>query len=468
MPEERRKLVLRIGGMDCPACAARIERKIGTLVGIFFVTVCYQDEKAEIEYDPHLLAPADILRTIHALGYTPEDADDVQAQTVHSSTLPRTLGFLAVILVLWLLLDKLGVLNYLVPSQLADTGMGYGMLFLVGLLTSVHCIAMCGGINLSQALPKQEAREEEQTKKLQSVTKKIQVFSAVFYNLGRVLSYTVIGGVLGAIGSLGGSAAGLPTLVQGILKLLAGVLMIIMGLNTLNLFPALRKLQPRFRLPGGGKAKTGRQPFVVGLLNGLMPCGPLQSMQILALASGSALRGALAMLCFSLGTVPLMLGLGSLVAALGKKFAKHIMAVGGVLVVVLGLAMLSQGWHLSGFRLPQFESNRSYSSESSRSGSPAAADTAVQNPDGTQTVKSTLLPNRYPNITVQAGKPVIWEIEAPESSINGCNGRMLSRDLGFTHSFTPGTNTITFTPAAPGTYRYTCWMGMIAATVTVT
>ena len=82
-----------------------------------------------------------------------------------------------------------------------------------------------------------------------------------------------------------------------------------------------------------------------------MPCGPMQSMQIIALGSGNPVSGAFAMLMFSLGTVPLMLGFGSIVSVLGKKYTKIVMRAGCILVVVLGLAMLSQGVSLSGINM---------------------------------------------------------------------------------------------------------------------
>lgn len=94
--------------------------------------------------------------------------------------------------------------------------------------------------------------------------------------------------------------------------------MIVMGINMLGIFPWLRKF--RIRIPllykkVGNKRKT---PFIIGLCNGLMPCGPLQSVQIIALASGSLLAGAFSMFCFSIGTVPLMLGFGSAIAFFGE------------------------------------------------------------------------------------------------------------------------------------------------------
>ena len=207
-----------------------------------------------------------------------------------------------------------------------------------------------------------------------------------------------------------------------------------------------------------------RTPFLVGLCNGLIPCGPLQSMEIVALASGSWASGAFSMFCFSLGTVPLMLGFGSIFSALGKKFTRQILKTGAILVVVMGLAMMSQGSALSGF--------------GSRSGEKAATeadnvqdndqtDTAVEK-DGVQYVSSTLRSGRYPDITVKAGEPVKWEIQVPEGSINGCNYKMILQDFGMDHTFENGENVIEFIPEKEGVYTYSCWMGMITGTIYVT
>lgn len=190
--------------------------------------------------------------------------------------------------------------------------------------------------------------------------------------------------------------------------------------------------------------------LTVGLLNGLMPCSPLQSMQLAALASLSPIKGALSMLFFSLGTVPLMLGLGSLTAALGRRFNRAVLRAGAV----MGLAMLSQGAALAGWSLP---------SAPAQSG-----DLAAQTESGVQAVYSTLEPNRYPDITVTAGEPVRWVIDAPDGSINGCNNRIFIPALDLEYAFQPGENVIEFTPGETGTISYTCWMGMIRGTITVT
>ena len=157
------------------------------------------------------------------------------------------------------------------------------------------------------------------------------------------------------------------------------------------------------------------------------------------------------MLMFSLGTVPLMLGLGSLVSALGRKFARSVMSVGAVLVVVLGLAMLTQGGSLAGLRLPF-------------SGTDGAK---AQMVDGMQVVNSTLAPGQYPTITVQAGIPVKWTIDAPSGSINGCNYKMIIQEYGMEYAFQEGENVIEFTPLEEGTIPYSCWMGMIRGSIIV-
>lgn len=441
---------LHIGQMTCINCQNKIEKKLKHTAGIKNAKVSYAEGTADIEFDPDIISFKDIITVIENLGYQvlpPEKEENDHTR--------RTAGFLLLILGLYWLLQRSGILNLLVPTRLADTDMGYGMLFLTGLVTSVHCIAMCGGINLSQCIPKGNEMPEK--------SGGFSTFLPAFqYNSGRVISYTLIGFLLGAVGMIfgGSKEAGLSLLLQGILKLLAGAFMIITGINMLGIFPRLRRLTPR--MPGFLARKIGAEkirqhgPLAIGLLNGLMPCGPLQSMQLVALASGSPVTGALSMLFFSLGTVPLMLGLGSFVSALGKRFTNQVMNAGAVLVVVLGLAMLSQGRSLTGFSFPGGATVN------------AASEDNAEVIDGEQIVNSTLSSGRYPNITVQAGTPVRWIINAPEGSINGCNYRMLIREYGIEYTFQTGENVITFTPDSPGTVQYSCWMGMIRGNIFVT
>ena len=400
---------------------------------------------AEVTYDAGLITPDGISAVIRRLGYQVLTGAWKPAQGAK-----RAAGLLIIIASLYLLLRQSGVLNLFVPGRLASAGMSYGMLFVVGLVTSVHCVAMCGGINLSQCIPHSA-----------EIAGKPGRFSTLrptlLYNLGRVVSYTAVGFLVGGLGS----AVAFSNTLQGVLKLAAGVFMVIMGINMLGIFPWLRRLNPRmpriFARKIDKQKSGGGSPLTVGLLNGLMPCGPLQAMQIYALSTGSPFSGALSMFLFSLGTVPLMFGLGALSSALGKKFTHKAMTVGAVLVVVLGLSMLSQGWSLSGFSLPRLIPDAQA----------GTGDSSVKIENGVQIVESTLSSGRYPSITVRAGMPVKWIIDAPQGSINGCNNRMFIPEYRIEHQFKTGENVIEFTPDKTGNFSYSCWMGMIRGSISV-
>ncbi len=437
---------LCIGGMTCISCQNRIEKKLKNTAGIKSVRVSYSEGIADIVYDTDIIKLKDIKAIIQNLDYTV-----LQERKEKSGSTKRVIGLLIIIASFYLLLQQFGILNLLVPSRLAEVDMGYGMLFFIGLLTSVHCVAMCGGINLSQCIPQNKIQKGRR-----------EAFStfrpAFLYNLGRVVSYTVVGFIVGGLGSV----VTFSSTMQGMLKLIAGIFMVIMGINTLGIFPILRRITPRlpvFFSKQIDKRKAGsRSPLFVGLLNGLMPCGPLQSMQIYALSTGSPIAGAFSMLLFSLGTVPLMFGVGAASSLLGKKFSKKIMTAGAVLVVVLGMSMFSQGWGLTGWALPLTDGLIANS---------AAAESSVKIEDGVQIVNSTLLPGKYPAITVQEGVPVKWIIDAPQGSINGCNNRMLIPEYNIEHQFKEGENIIEFTPSKTGRFPFSCWMGMIRSAIKV-
>lgn len=91
---------------------------------------------------------------------------------------------------------------------------------------------MCGGINLSQCVPNVSIKSEKKTANLRP---------GILYNTGRVISYTIVGGIVGTLGSV----VSFSGTAKGIVAVMAGVFMVIMGLNMLNLFPWLRKFNPQ-------------------------------------------------------------------------------------------------------------------------------------------------------------------------------------------------------------------------------
>ncbi|GHV69631.1 heavy metal-associated domain-containing protein [Spirochaetia bacterium] len=443
--ENRAAISLRIGGMTCVNCQNRIEKRLKSMVGVEEASVSYIDGTASVSFDPSVLTPGEIIAAVEELDYKVlKNAGAAPASKIAATAL--------IIFALFFILHRFGILTLGSAFPLAEAGMGYGILFVIGLITSVHCIAMCGGINLSQTLKRDNA----------------VLFPSVLYNGGRVISYTAVGVIVGALGGV----LTVSGRFQGAVQLFAGIFMVIMGINMLGFFQGtagtiLRRLNlhlPKIFAKKIDEQKTvNKGPFVIGLLNGLMPCGPLQAMQLYALSTGSPIAGGISMFLFSLGTVPLMFGLGALGSFLsgssrGRSFSAKIMYAGAILVTVLGLTMFSNGWSLSGLNIP------------GPSMVQAAQVTDTFKPlveDGFQIINSTLSSGRYPAITVQQGIPVRWNITAPQGSINGCNNRMIIREYGIEHRFTPGENIVEFTPAKSGKFTYSCWMGMIRSSITV-
>ncbi|MFV0529632.1 MAG: sulfite exporter TauE/SafE family protein [Lachnospiraceae bacterium] len=452
---DKRKTI-DIGGMTCSNCQTKIEKGLKKLVGMTSVKVDYKSGKAEIVYDSQVLSFKEIENTITNLGYHIVTGKE-QAQQQN-----RLAGVLLLIVASYFIIRHLSAFGIFNSFPLAEEGMGYGMLFVIGLLTSVHCIAMCGGINLSQCIP--TAVQTTGQSKLSSLR------PGFLYNLGRVISYTVVGVIVGALGSV----ISFSGTMKGVIQLLAGIFMVLMGINMLGIFPGIRKFIPRMPAVFArviSQEKRSNSPLYVGLLNGLMPCGPLQAMQLYALSTGSPLKGGITMLIFSLGTVPLMFGLGALSSILSTRFTKKMMTVGAALVIVLGVFMFSNGWSLSGFLSPAAAASNVAQTDTTASDTSSDEDTVQEDTDtaesGSVQKVSTSLANGYEPIQVKAGIPVEWTINVPQGSLTGCNYRMVIPSYNIEHTFSYGENVIEFTPTESGTVSYTCWMGMIRSTITV-
>lgn len=434
--------VLEIKGMTCVSCEIRIEKRLKKLEGIKAVKAVYSQSKLNVIYDKNKINLDRIIRAVEELDYKVITATDRikrrakpnQSGNDDKLSVNQLLGIGIIVLAAYLIIKNTVGFNF-IPQ--VNRNMGYGMLFAVGFLTSLHCIAMCGGINLSQCVAyKFEEDGEGRISRLKP---------SLLYNGGRVISYTLIGGIVGAFGSLVSFSG--PT--KGIVAIISGILMVIMGINMLNIFPWLKKLNPRMpkifaQLIHGNNGKHG--PFYIGLLNGLMPCGPLQAMQIYALGTGNFYRGAMSMFFFSMGTVPLMFGFGAVSSLLSAKFNRRMMKASAVLVIILGIVMAGRGFNLSGLNIA-FANQRPKN--------------IAKIEDGVQLVTTEMKAGSYDSIVVQKGIWVKWTIKADESELNGCNNPVTIPKYNIVKKLVPGDNVIEFMPQEAGDINYTCWMGMI-------
>lgn len=422
------KQTLHIQGMTCAHCEQTVERSVLSLAGVTRARANHADGTLHLECEQGRVSQAALGKAIADAGYA----------VVKGEKRPHpgwdTLWLAAMLGMGYLMLSHMGLFAA-IPQ--VDQSMGYGLLFVTGVLTSVHCIAMCGGICLSQSMKPQQGR----------------VRGPLMYNLGRVLGYAGVGAIVGTLGQ----AVQFTGRAKGIVAIAAGLWMALMALNMMGFLAPLRRFMPR--LPKGASALLGKitpkSSLGVGLLNALMPCGPLQAMQLYALGTASPIKGALSMAAFALGTVPLMLSLGLISARLTQTRAQKMMQIGAALVLVLSVGMLSNGLSLSGF-------NIAFAAPPSQGQSIARLEGEVQ------VVTSEVIRNAYAPVTVQVGVPVRMNLSATgERALNGCNNAILIPEYGITQQLKQGDNWVEFTPQKTGTISFSCWMGMIRSSIRV-
>ena len=214
--------------------------------------------------------------------------------------------------------------------------------FLVGLLGGVHCVAMCGGIvgTLTMGLPR-EIRASL-----------VRLFPyQLAYNTGRMAGYAAAGAMMGALGTIVVAAVPVQYAQRG-LYAVAGVFMILLGLYLGGWWKGLARVERlgaalwRRLEPVGRRLLPIRSPLqavALGFIWAWIPCGLVYSVLIFAVSSGGAAPGALLMLAFGVGTLPNLLGMGTLAGA-AARFSDQtwIRRFAGALVLGFGVYALWQ------------------------------------------------------------------------------------------------------------------------------
>ncbi|MCB2294020.1 sulfite exporter TauE/SafE family protein [Clostridium algoriphilum] len=428
-----KKEKIKVFDMTCTSCESRVERAVMELYGVKNTIASFSSQSLTIEYDTDFCNHERIRTAVKAAGYSTESSNNY-----------KIVGIFIIVAAIILIGNSSGGID--MTSRL--NGATYFVLFIVGVLTSIHCVGMCGGIMLSQSISKDNKNKFDSIK------------PALLYNTGRVLSYTVIGGIVGALGSV----LSLSISAKAGLQIFAGVFMVIMGLN-MSGFSLFRKLNLKLPWSACSVKKKPKTPFLVGVLNGLLPCGPLQTMQLYALGTGSAFNGALSMLLFSLGTVPLMLTFGALSGLITKGYTKTLLKFSGVLIVVLGILMGTRGLALAGINVPSTSTiAASLSGNKTLTSTPPAAKPTIEN--GVQIIRMSADGSGYtPNgLYVQKNIPVKWIIDGKE--LNSCNGQIVVPSLNINKTLQTGENIIEFTPKDKD-ISFSCGMGMIRGVIKV-
>lgn len=205
----------------------------------------------------------------------------------------------------------------------------------IGLVGSFHCIGMCGPIAI--ALP------------LKNQSWFTRTLSALLYNLGRSVTYGIMGAILGLVGT-GFKMMG----VQQWISIIMGIIMILSVLfplvfrkyfNTEGFAQGLTtKLKSAFQKMFSIRSYTSL--FVIGIINGLLPCGLVYMALAGAIVTGTVAGGAIYMIAFGLGTIPIMLSLSLLGNMASVKLRNKIRRIIPIFIIIIGILFILRGMNL--------------------------------------------------------------------------------------------------------------------------
>ncbi len=446
------RTAIPIRNMHCRSCELTLERAFLKIPGIKGARVSHRAARAELEHDG-VLDIARIRDAVRDAGYEVGASEARRWLTGDGDVYLRLLLGAFAVALLWVLAERTGLLTILALS--GGGGSGPASALLVGLAAGVStCMALVGGLVLGASARHAEKHPEA------SAWENFRPH--LFFNLGRVGGFFLLGGLLGVIGSV---LAPSPVAV-GLLTIAAATVMFLLGIQLTEVSPRLSAL--RLTLPSGIARMLGihrshereyshRSALALGALTFFLPCGFTQMMQVAAVGTRSFLAGGLVMAAFALGTAPGLLGIGGLASAVRGAAAKMFYAASGVLVVALAVANLQNGSRLTGWA-PPWEGN------------PVPTATAVENvtlENGVQVARMRQTYGDYvPNaFVVLRGLPVRWVIDG--NAPGTCTAGIAVPSLGINQPLALGENVIEFTPQQVGVIRFTCTMGMFPGQFTV-
>ncbi len=310
---EQKTYKFHIHGMHCKSCVLMTESELKEFPYISDVKASLKSNLVEIVGDFGDKTPDDITtelnRVLSKHGYT-LSADDpstmLRAGKLEKNirefkiAIPITILFVF----LYIFLQKIGLVNLVNTSKIS-----YGTVFVVGIIASLSsCMAVVGGLLLSMSASFAKEANANSLHARPEGFRGSKFKPAIMFHVGRIVSFFILGGVIGAIGAV----FKLNTYGTFALGFIIAIVMLILGINLLDVFPWAKRLQPGMpkflskHAMGVSKLNHTLTPLLVGVATFFLPCGFTQSMQIVALSTGHFGTGALTMLSFALGTLPVL------------------------------------------------------------------------------------------------------------------------------------------------------------------
>lgn len=355
--------------------------------------------------------------------------------------------------------------------------MDLGAIFLIGLTTGgLSCLAVQGGL-LATAMTRQVSIEKQTPRAgknrrkaapptvVTGVSLPTDPFPVVMFLVAKLVAYTLLGALLGALGSAVQISSG----VQAALQILAGLFMLATALNMLNVHPIFRYavIQPPKALTrlvrNQARGESAFVPLILGFLTVLIPCGTTQAMEVLAISSGNVLTGALILAVFVLGTSPTFLVLGFLATQMRGQLQRTFATVASVLILILGLVSIDAGLNVAGSPLAPSRVLASIMDSVNTGGA-----VRTQQTGDVQEVTINVGDHGYaPNRLVAAsGKPIKLMMVTQDSY--SCARAFTIPSLGIKQILPiTGRTEIEIPSQSPGTIYFSCSMGMYTGEIQV-
>jgi sulfite exporter TauE/SafE/copper chaperone CopZ len=443
-----------IAGTHCRSCQILLEQRLVQAPGISSARVDYRTGKTTVRF-AHGAVPDEtaIARSVQEAGYRLVTAPIKRTFVSHDPADWIDMLIAGCFVFILFLAYRITGLDRLTGGLTAATSASGALV--VGLVAGIStCMALIGSLVL--ALSARHAQRYPYATSWQRIRPNLA------FNAGRVLGFAALGGLAGTLGSVFRLEGGL----LGFIIVAAGAMMVLLGVKLTGLLPRLDALTlpaSLARLTGLGGTTSGyshTRAVGMGALTFFLPCAFTQTMQVLAISTGSFVQGAAVMAAFALGTAPGLMAIGSIAGFAKGAGGRMLLKTAGVAVLLLGIWNIGNGWNLTGISL---------------AGEPAAIGAAIPGKLGVAETKSDgkqyiateqnsfgYSPSR---LRVKAGIPVVWTITSTNSYT--CASSIVIPSLRITRRLQSGPNTIEFLPAKPGTIKYSCSMGMYTGVIEV-
>lgn len=468
--------ILYVDGMHCASCEILIEKRLLKKDQVVAADVSLNNGSVKVYVEPGKEIALEELNTLFKEdGYTFSDKPYPRNKTplcsykdgqliINKQKAKSTLKLFAIFLsflVVFYLLEKAQFGKYLS----VDAGSSLIGFFLLGIVAGISsCAALIGGVLLSLIKHWNELYLGDDNRE----ARKTPHF---LFHAGRLLAFFLLGGLLGVLGDIVSLDN---TVVYATLVMAISLVMLLLALQMLGVSWAqkVRFALPKFitRFAANEQSFAGKQlPFVTGVLTFFLPCGFTLIAQGVALTTGSFFSGAMIMLFFALGTLPVLVG----ISITGLTFTKrpHLTAkfttVAGL--IVLFFALYNINGQLNVLGLPSLNDINLPGITQNEQNTSADRQLSNSNVNGEQTINLIAQEFDYiPNgpTTFQAGVPT--KLVVDNKGVLGCGAFIASRGLfdNFV-SLKRGLNTIDVGTPKAGSYKITCSMGMVPP-VTVT